>query len=68
MGKPIAPCKDCEKRRFRCHAMCVEYAAFLYDTDEYRKMVYENRKKENEAESISVARSDRANKVIKRCK
>ena len=68
MSRPIAPCKDCEKRRHRCHSMCVEYAAFLYDVEEYKKVVWRKRKSEYDAESVQIARSDRANKVIKRMK
>ena len=68
MGKPNAPCKDCEKRKHRCHSMCIEYAAFLCDVEEYRKTTFENKKKTYMAESVSVARSDRANKIIKRLK
>lgn len=32
--KKIAPCKDCQKRRFNCHSMCVEYKAWKKEYDE----------------------------------
>ena len=68
MGKPISPCKDCEKRRHRCHSMCIEYAAFLYDNEEYKKTVLDKKLNEYAADNIAVSRSDRANKVVKRRK
>lgn len=68
MGKPLSPCKDCEKRQMRCHSNCIEYATFCDETTVYREKVYANKKKQYEAETVSVARSDRANKVIRRCK
>lgn len=68
MSKPIAPCKDCDKRAMRCHSACAAYAAFLKDVQEYRQTTFEKKRNENQAEAISVARSDRANKAIRRLK
>ena len=68
MRRPESPCLGCERRKLRCHAMCVEYAAFLYDTEEYKKIVFSNKAKQHEADHVSVLRSDRANKVVKRRK
>ena len=32
--KKIAPCKDCQKRHFNCHSMCVEYKAWKKELDD----------------------------------
>ena len=32
--KKIAPCKDCQKRRFNCHSMCIEYKSWKREHDE----------------------------------
>lgn len=68
MGKPIAPCKDCEKRHFRCFSECSKYASYMHDKEEYSKAVFEKKKHENQAAAVSVARSDRANKALRRYK
>ena len=68
MGYPQAPCKDCDQHSMRCHSTCAKYTAFLIIVDGYKKTVQENRKKTYMAESISVARSDRANKILRRVK
>lgn len=62
MSKPVAPCKGCEKRRFRCHAMCIEYAAFCFDNEAYLAKVRDNREKNNAVENVGVRRSRRAKK------
>lgn len=68
MSKPDSPCKNCKKRQFRCHSMCIEYAAFCFENREYRQKVFAQKKAENELDVISIARSDRANKIISRAK
>lgn len=68
MGKPIAPCKDCEKRQMHCHSECAEYVAFAKEAQEYRDSLFAKRVCEFQAEAISVARSERANKAIRRLK
>lgn len=68
MRRPESPCLGCTRRKLYCHAMCVEYAAFLSDVAEYKKTVSKNKRYENEADHVAVARSDRANKVVRRRK
>ena len=63
MRKPKAPCNGCERRRFRCHSMCVEYAAFCYDNEAYLAMIHDNKGKTNAAENVAVQRSTRAKKA-----
>lgn len=62
MRKPDAPCKGCEKRRHRCHAMCIEYAAFCHDNEAYKKTVRDNREADNAVEHVGVVRSMRIKK------
>lgn len=66
--RPDSPCFGCTRRKLYCHAMCVAYAAFQSDVEEYKKTVSKNKKYENEADRVAVARSDRANKVVRRRK
>ena len=63
MRKPEAPCKGCERRRFRCHAMCIEYAAFCHDNEAYLEKVRDNKEKNNAIENVGVRRSNRAKKA-----
>lgn len=63
MRKPDAPCKGCERRKFRCHAMCVAYAAFCYDNDAFKDMIHDNKEKNHALEEVGVRRSRRAKKA-----
>lgn len=38
----IAPCKDCEKRHFKCHADCERYKLYVEECRERRKERREN--------------------------
>jgi hypothetical protein len=51
-----------------CHSKCAEYVAFAKEAQEYRYSIFAKRICEFQAEAISVARSDRANKAIRRLK
>ena len=68
MSKPIAPCKDCEKRCFRCFSTCNEYVTFARENEEYNKTIFEKKRHMYQSDSVSVARSDRANKALRRYK
>ena len=63
MRKPKPPCKDCAKKQLRCHAMCIEYAAFCYDNEAYKKKVFENKSQNNALDNIGVRRTLRAKKA-----
>lgn len=63
MRKPDAPCKGCERRELRCHARCVEYAAYRDDNEVYKDMVYDIKAKNHALEAVSIRRSRRAKKA-----
>lgn len=35
MGKPDAPCRDCDRRTMTCHIVCRDYKQYLKDNEEF---------------------------------
>ena len=54
MLKPKPPCKDCTKRKARCHASCLKYAAFAEALEEYNRFVRENKTKDDDVLSAII--------------
>ena len=53
-----APCKDCEKRHFKCHSDCIDYALF--------KKEHEDEKKDlSKYAELNEVRKDRQTKEMK---
>ena len=38
------PCKNCEKRHFRCHSGCSDYEAYIEELEKIRKRRSEDKK------------------------
>lgn len=49
MKEPLAPCKDCTKRHFKCHSECDEYIKFRKDREMYLEEKAKVMKKYHEA-------------------
>ena len=58
----IAPCKDCEKRHFKCHAECEDYKAFVEECRERRA----KRKKEADFVCYLVNKQAKKERAMKR--
>lgn len=58
----VAPCKNCEDRKFNCHSKCERYLAFA----EYRKRINKAKLKETIMIGIDIDRHYELNRRFKR--
>lgn len=58
----IRCCYECKDRHVGCHAECSKYAEEKAQSERDRKVAFANKGIENDLNSCSVARSDRAKK------
>ncbi|MBO5963029.1 MAG: hypothetical protein J6P97_00950 [Bacteroidales bacterium] len=47
--EPLSPCKDCDKRHFKCHSECHEYIQYKKDREIYLEIKAKAMKKYHEA-------------------
>lgn len=44
MRRPTVPCKDCARRRLKCHTECEEYAEFIKGLEAWKNAVRDGKK------------------------
>lgn len=54
MLKPVAPCKDCERREVGCHAECPEYQAFRKALDKWNRDAREEEERGVDADKMLI--------------
>lgn len=60
--RPTPPCKGCKDRHEGCQALCAAYSKYVFDNEEYKRKVNEQKEADLLHQDYMIERSRRVRK------